>query len=155
MKKVLTVLILCLFVISLSGCGDLNEKYDDNEALVKSGDSNSTRGASSTKIGNRLSVLRTTMTGSRTLWRYSTNNDIDVTFSYSLSVTDGGKAKLVLITPDDEVIILAENTDNTTYNEMHSQTVSLRKGTNRIKIVGYDAPQFDLVLSVDVGNLSW
>ena len=95
------------------------------------------------------------MSGARTIWRYNTTTDVDVTFFYSLSVTDGGKAKLVLVTPDKEVITLVENADNTVSEEMQSQTVSLKAGNNRIKIVGYDAPKFDLRLSVDVGLLSW
>jgi len=155
MKRIIAMFILCLTVISLSGCGNLNYAYDNNATIVKSGDSSSTSGAGSTKIGNQLSVSTATMTGSRTLWRYNADSDVDVTFSYSLSVTAGGKAKLVLITPDNEVTILTENINKTTNSEMQSQTISLKKGNNRIKVVGYDAPKFDLKLSVDVGSLSW
>ena len=110
--------------------------------------------ASSTIVGNELSVTAT-MTGTRTIWHYDAGSDIDVTFFYSLSVPAGGKAKLVLITPDNEVTILTENTDNATNSEMQSQTISLKQGNNRIKIVGYDAPKFELKLSVEVGWVSW
>jgi len=155
MKRIIAVFILCLTMILASGCGDLNAIYDDNTVIAQTGDSSTTKGAGSTILGRDLSVTSATMTGSRTLWRYTADSDVDITFSYLLSVTEGGKAKLVLITPDNEVIVLVENTDNNTYNEMQSQTISLKKGLNRIKIVGYDAPRFELKLSFDVGKLSW
>jgi hypothetical protein len=92
------------------------------------------------------------MTGSRTLWRYHADSDAKATLSYSFSVTAGGKAKLVLVTPDGEVIMLAENTGNAENSEMQTQTVSLKKGRNRIKIVGHDYPEFELRLSIDAGQ---
>jgi hypothetical protein len=155
MTRITAILILCVIVVSLSGCGDLNAIYDDNATIAKSGDSYSISGAGSIKTGNELSVNTATITGTRTIWRYNTDSDVDVTFYYSLSVTAGGKAKLVLITPDDEVIILFENTDNASNIEMQSITLSLKAGNNRIKIVGYDAPKIDLKLSIEVGILSW
>jgi hypothetical protein len=154
MKRLVALLVSCLMVISMSGCGDLDSVYDDDTTIIRSGDSNSTTGASSTIIGNDLSVTAT-LTGSRTIWRYDAETDTDATFSYSLSVSSGGKAKLVLITPDNEVIVLAENTDNTTDSEIQTQTVSLQKGEYRIKIVGQAAPKLTLKLSVDVGQLGW
>ena len=155
MKKIITMLVLCLTVITIAACGNLNDAYHDNAEIARTGDSNSTRGARSSTIGNELTVSTTGMTGTRTIWRYTANSEVDVTFSYSLSVNGGGKAKLVLIAPDGEVIILAENTDNTTNREMQSQTITLRRGNNRVKIVGFDAPAFDLKLTVNVGRVNW
>lgn len=155
MKKIIATVILCLFIVLASGCGDMNAIYDDNDEIIKSGDSYSSSSAGTNKVGRDLSVSSAAITGSRTIWRYNAGSDGDVTFSYLLSVTGGGKAKLVLITPDNEVIILVENTDNSTSSEMQSQTITLKKGNNRIKLVGYEAPKFDLKFSVDVGKVSW
>ena len=148
------MVILCVIMISASGCGDMNASYDDNAAIARSGDSYSSKNASSIQIGGNLTVSAT-LTGTKTIWRYETKNETDVTLSYLLFVTNGGKAKLVLITPDDEVIILSESTDNTGNSEMQSQTVSLKPGNNRIKIVGYDAPKFNLELQISVGQMDW
>jgi hypothetical protein len=101
--------------------------------------------------GNEYS-LSATMTGMETIWRYKAESDSEITMSYMLSVSQGGKAKLVLITPNNEVIELVENTDNTETTEMQSQTIQLTKGNNRIKIVGYDKPKFELKLNVDAGQ---
>ena len=154
MRRVIIVAVLLFVVASLPGCGDLNATYDDNAAIASSGDSSSARASTSIIIGHSLSVTAT-MTGSRTIWSYNALSDVDITVSYSLSVTDGGKAKLVLITPDDEVITLVENADKTQTGDLQSKTVSLQAGKNRIKIVGYDSPRFDLKLSVEEGVLDW
>ena len=154
MKRIITVVVLCLVAVSMPGCGDQNATYDDDAKIARTGESSRTTAASSLIIGQDLSVSAT-MTGDKTIWRHNAASDVDVTFSYSLSVTSGGKAKLVLITPDDEVIVLIENADNTQYTDLQSQTVSLKAGKNRIKIVGYDAPKFELKLSADAGQVEW
>ena len=154
MKRIIMIAVLFFITVSISGCGDNNSVYDDDSAIAMTGDNSSTKSASSVKVLKDLSV-KATLTGSRTVWRYNANKETDVPMSYSLSVSEGGRAKLVLITPDDEVIILTENTDNTTVNEMQSQTISLKPGVNRIKIVGNDAAKFELKLHIEVGELDW
>ena len=58
-----------------------------------------------------------------------------MTISFSLSVEKIGMAKLVLITPGDEVIVLYENADNTVTDSMQTALVTVAKGDYRIKIV--------------------
>lgn len=156
MKKIIALFLLCFIVISISGCKgevDRNSIYDDDAEIAKSDDSHKSDLSVYSPNDNELSVFARAFTGAKTLWRYTAKNDGEITISYSLSVSESGKAKLVLITPDNEVIILSENIDNTETDEMQSQTVSLNKGNNRIKIVGYDDPVINLVLGVDVGEL--
>ena len=150
MKKIVAMILMIFVLISVSSC-DLNAAYDDDARIAKTGDSNSTSG---TRSSIRNTYKQTgKITGTRTIWRYNANSDAEITISYLLSVTEGGKAKLVLISPDDEVIVLAENADNTVNTEMQTQTVSIKKGLNRIKIVGYEAPRLELELHVDAGTV--
>ena len=132
MKRALTLFVVCFITISLSGCGDLNAAYDDDAKIAKSGDSYSASSLGVTNSGKELSVSSGTMTGTRTIWTYNAKGEGDVSFSYLLSVPEGGKAKLVLITPDNEVVLLVENADNTVVSEMRSHTVSLKQGKNRM-----------------------
>ncbi len=154
MRKIITVLCLSLMLVSLVGCSNarLDAMYDDDTALAASGDSYSAVMSSSTTLGSTFSQTAT-MTGTETIWRYNARENIEVTFSYSLSVSEGGSAKLVLITPDDKVIILIEDANNTGSTEMQSQTIQLAEGNNRIKIVGQGAPRYELRLNVGVGQL--
>jgi hypothetical protein len=139
-------------MVFVSAC-DNNATYDDDAKIAKTGDSSSSSMSSSSSIGNNYKKT-ITLTGTQTIWRYNAKDDEDVAMSYMLSVTKGGKAKLVLITPDSEVITLIENTDNTTYDEMQTHTVSVKKGVNRIKIVGYESPRIELKMHIESGRFS-
>jgi hypothetical protein len=151
MKKISVVIIICLVFALLSGCSN-NGIYTDDREISKTEDKFSARDSVGNTNGSEYSLLAT-MTGSRTIWRYDAESDSEVTISYLLSVVQGGKAKLVLITPDDEVVVLVENSDNSENTEIQSQTIQLTQGRNRIKIVGYDDPEFNLKLTADVGQL--
>ena len=152
MKKVLALLLLLAALISIAGCNN-NATYTDDAAIAKKTDSFSTKMWTSNTRGNEFTASAT-LTGARTIWRYNAESDIDVTFAFLLSVTgDVGKAKLVLIGPDDDVTIITENANSATYDELQYQTISLKKGSNRIKVVAQDAPKFELTLSTDIGQL--
>ena len=103
--------------------------------------------------------MSATFSGTKTIWSHQAKDDINIKLSYMLSVTEGGKAKLVLTTPDNEVIIIAENTNNSVMSEMKSETITLKKGNNRIKIVGQDSTKLQLKLNTDgvgrLGNDDW
>ena len=138
------------------GCtGAFNETYSDNAKIAQPEDNRVSTGADADNIGgengNEYSYS-CSLSGTRTVWHYDAQKDSDIELNYLLSVTKGGKAKLVLITPDNEVITLVENTDNTVNTEMQSQTVSIKKGNNRIKIVGSNAPKLELKLRIEVGQ---
>lgn len=154
MKKIIALFLFCFTIVSFSGCAaDRNTIYDDDTQIVKSADSHLSQMSVYSRNDNEFNMSARAFTGAKTVWNYTAKNEGDVTFSFSLSVSGGGKAKLVLITPENEVITLVENVDNNETDEMQSQTVSLKKGKNRIKIVGYDDPKLNLVLSIDVGEL--
>ncbi len=156
MRKMFIAALFCFALVLMAGCGseaDLSALYGDDAKIAKSADSSfadlSVYGGSD----GELSMYAQGFTGTKTLWRYTAEKDGDVTFSYSLSVDKGAKAKLVLISPDGGVTVLLENTDNAVAGEIQSQTISVKKGKNRIKIVGYEETGIDLVLRADVGRL--
>lgn len=154
MKKIIILFLFCFMVVLFSSCAaDRNAMYDDDTKISKSSDSHFSQMSVYNLKDSEFTMSARAFTGTKTVWSYNVKNEGNVTFSYLLSVNGGGKAKLVLITPENEVITLAENIDNTETEEMQSQTVYLNKGKNRIKIVGYDEPKLTLVLSVDVGEL--
>ena len=151
MKRIVLIFLVCLLA-GFSFGRDNNDTYNDDAKIASSGDSSSTASSSVLVLGDDYKQTAV-ITGTRTIWRYKTDHDVDITISYLLSVTEGGKAKLVLISPDDKVTILIENADNTVYDEMKTKTISLKKGLNRIKIVGYEKPKFELKLHIEEGRL--
>ena len=138
-------------MVLFSSCSDHNATYDDDTIIARNSDGFfSTRSTSST-FGKEF-TMNATFTGAKTIWRYRANEDMDLRVSYLLSVAEGGKAKLVLITPDSEVVILSENIDNSVMDEPRAETITLKKGNNRIKIVGQDSPKFELKMNAEVGR---
>ncbi len=146
MKKIVFASLLCLLTVFMAGC-NVDAAYDDDSLIVKQSDTYA-RSNSNSSTGDDGLTMTATMSGTETVWEYDAETAMDVKVFSILSVTEGGRAKLVLIQPDDEVIILEENTDNSVYTDYLEQTVSLKPGNCRIKIVCAESPKFELKLSV-------
>ncbi len=88
------------------------------------------------------------MTGMDTIWKYQADKDMTLQMHYNLKVT-AGKAKLVLITPDDTIVTLTEQ-ETTAYSNTETldtestAELTLKKGTNRLKIVCEKGTAFSL-----------
>ncbi len=91
------------------------------------------------------------LSGSGTIWAYESSSDFDLKVPYILSVKSG-KAKIVLISPDNTVVNLVENTDKATMKETTSLTLPIKKGNNRIKLVGYKKADIDIELHIEKGT---
>ena len=138
-------------MVLLSSCGDHNATYDDDTIIARTSDGFLSTMSTSSTFGKDF-TMAATFTGAKTIWRYRANEDMDVRLSYLLSVAEGGKAKLVLITPDNEVVILTENINNSVMDEPRAETITIKKGNNRIKIVGQDSPKLELKINAEVGR---
>ena len=151
MKKIVLILTVCFLVVSIAGCGGGGPVYDDDEAIARSGDSGSVTSSTVLVLGDDYTQTAK-ITGTQTVWGCNAARGGDIKISFSLSVAEGGKAKLVLISPDDEVTILTENKDNNTYTDMQTKTVSIKEGLNRIKVVGDDGPKIELKMHIEEGR---
>ena len=152
-QKRLQAALLCICILLLPGCSAdaFNRAYNDDTIIAGGADSK----LALTSIGGWSGdeyTLRATMTGTQTIWSYSATEDCELPISVLLSVAEGGKAKLGLVSPDDVVTTIVENTDNTVEEEPTEITLSLKKGQNRIKLVGYDAPKLELMLIAAKGD---
>lgn len=156
MKRSLVACLLCLVLFLVSGCGasiDYNAIYGDDAKIAGAADSSFASTSIYNTIGDEMTMHAQAFVGAKTLWRYTADSDGEIMVSYSLSASKGGKVKLVLIAPDDAITILAEVAGGTSMDEMQSYTIGVQKGEYRIKVVGYEDPTFDLVLSAEVGKL--
>ncbi len=162
MKKLLLALLVCSTLLAASGCSsiDVNDIYHSDREIVKSEDRHSASLSvyDQTFVGELGQMYAASYVGIETLWSHdAVQNDV-VTVQYELLSRDG-KAKLVLIAPDGEITLLAENTENTLEDPssttepeaLQTQTFSLKKGRNRIRVVACDDPALRLRLRVDVG----
>ena len=137
-KKRIVLMVISLMIISLLiGCSNnsINALYDDNSKIAKSHDSFGLNNSNET-IESGVYTGKLKLTGFGTIWKYESSEDFDLDAPYTLSVKSG-KAKIFVISPDNTVINLVENIPNSTMEETTSLTIPIKKGTNRIKLVGY------------------
>lgn len=148
----LVALLLSLSLLSSCDTSFHNSIYDDDEKIASLVDSY----VAATSIGSKTAdggyALSATMTGTQTIWSFEAEEDMDIPVSCKLSVTSGGYAKLVLVGPDGDVTTIVENTDNAVPEDMQPYNLSLKKGNNRIKVVGYDSPKLKLEIQAEQGR---
>jgi hypothetical protein len=91
--------------------------------------------------------------GMDTIWTYDAMEDINLDIEYQVSVHTG-KMKLVLIAPDDTLTTIVEVTPKNTMKNIENTTLELKKGKNRIKVVGGKNTKLDLDISIPEGEFS-
>ena len=155
LKKRIVILTMTIIMISLfTGCGNnaMNKIYYDNSKIAKVSDTFSLD-ESKEIIESGIYKGKLRLSGSGTIWAYESSTDIDLQVPYTLSV-NSGKAKIVLITPDNTVVDLVENTDKANIKGPTSITVPIKKGNNRIKVIGYKKADIDIELHIDKGTFT-
>lgn len=110
-----------------------NQKYiyNDDLKIMNQGDSYSFSYKEGICEGNTVD-LKFKFTGSNTLWDIETNNEAVINIDYSANISDG-KFKVILITPENEIINVLEQSDS------GEKEIELKNGKSRIKIIGLDA----------------
>ena len=87
------------------------------------------------------------------IWEFDAPKDLDVKIESQITVSSG-KAKLVLIDPDDTVTILKEYTADSKAEQKYSETFRVKKGHNRMKLVAEKDTQIEFDISVDQGEMN-
>ncbi|MBZ9607171.1 50S ribosomal protein L7ae [Clostridium estertheticum] len=114
-KKRIVLLTMTIMIISLFvGCDNntMRKIYNDNSKIANVPD---TFGLDQSKetIESGIYKGKLKLSGSGTIWAYESSTDFDLQVPYTLSV-NSEKAKIVLISPDNTVVNLVENTDKAT-----------------------------------------
>lgn len=152
MKKYLFMLFisLCLF---MTGCGNefAKQEYDSNEKISKVEDRYAKENSVFNPIDGGYVLTVSKFDGRETLWTdiVEENQNIEIDFSFSLSE---GKAKIVHIDADGNVTTVIECLPETSTDGFVTKTISLKKGENRLKIVGYDCKDVDLKMLFNFGE---
>lgn len=133
--------------------------YDDQKLLAGIDSANKMNYRLSKNDGI-ITVKCNKMTGADTLLRYKADDDMNLNMYYTFQVTSG-KAKLILVNPDDTVITLVEQSGDDASEQNVSTAVDsdsiapaaesmavldLKKGENRIRIVCEKGTAFSLSL---------
>jgi len=149
MKKIKYVflLVVCFCFV---GCNNefAKEDYENTEKIASSGD----RYAKELSVFNHVDGVYTltvsTFNGRETLWTKDYKEACEVMMEVSLVLSEG-QAKLVHIDENDNVTTIVECTSERGMEESLTVPVTMQKGENRLKIVGYDCKDLELKMEFD------
>lgn len=147
MKKALAVVFIMMLV--LTGCS-MGSIYS-NEEKIASDNNSYNLDVKEQKIDGHKFTGNIEFEGMDTIWKYQAEEDSLIDITYLIKLT-AGKAKLVLISPDGDVIDIVEITDKSDLMEASTTSLSLKKGENRIKLVATDNAKISFEIEIEVGD---
>lgn len=149
MKKVFTSILVCLtlcMAMCLTGCTAEFAKNDyDNNAKIASSDRVVKVGESRTNVNGNYTLKISSFNGRETIWSKSLDQNATMNVSITLSRTSG-YVKVVHVDGNGNVTVLAECSQEKSPSASVTKAVSMTKGTNKLKLVGYDCKDVKLNL---------
>lgn len=151
-QKVRAVLPIIAVVLLLSACSSnsMASTYKDDKKIASETNTFNMGDIEQEVSENRIEAKIDMIEGMETIWSFTAEDDMGIELSGEMAV-QSGKAKLVLILPDSTLTVLAEKDSATESNEI-TQTLSVKKGLNRIKIVAEKNTKVDLEISSTGGE---
>ena len=145
--KYVFLMVLCLCFV---GCNNefAKEDYDNTEKIVSSGDRYAKEMSVFNHVNGEYSLTVSKFNGRETLWTKSYKEACEVMLEVSLVISEG-QAKLVHIDEEDNVTTIVECVPENCAEEAVTVPVAMKKGKNRLKIVGYDCKDLELKMVFD------
>lgn len=142
---------VCTAACILAGCGTnpMLAIYDNDTKIASESNTYSLKNVEQVHSDLHFTASVGKMEGMDTVWVFDAEEDTAVDITYQLNVSSG-KAKLVLIDPEKEVSIIVES--DSKMEEPVQETLDIRKGNNRIKIVAGENTQFDIDFTISQGG---
>lgn len=142
---------VCTAACILVGCGTnpMLAIYDNDTKIASESNTYSLKNIEQVHSDLHFTASVEKMEGMDTVWVFDAEEDTVVDITYQLNVSSG-KAKLVLIDPEKEVSVIVEC--DSKMEEPVQETLDIRKGNNRIKIVAGENTQFDIDFTISHGG---
>ena len=154
MKKVWKIIAAGLSIMLLPGCA-LNtgaRVYDDEKALAADYNSYNLINFSGSQSENTVSGSAERLEGVDTIWEFDAQEQAEVNIFCHLTVTSG-KAKLVYVDPDGTVSTLLECSAGEDGGMSASETIEVKEGENRIRLVGAEDTGLEYEFTADKGEV--
>lgn len=153
-KKINMLLVIILSVLLVAGCSLNNgaRVYDNEKMIVENFNTYNLVKSKQSMSDNHLTGSAEKMEGMGTVWEFTASEDTDVNLTYQITVS-AGKAKLVLISPDDSLTTLAEFIADVDMEHESTDTFKAMKGKNRIKLVGGKGTKIEYEITADKGDM--
>ena len=135
-------------MVILTGCGNTfaKKEYYDTNKIAAVEDRYSKVNSVFNPIDNGYSLKVKKFDGRQTLWPKTLEDDEDINIKIKLSLSEG-TVKIVHVDGDGHVTTIIECTPDDCVEDDIVKTVSLKRGLNKIKIIGYGCKNIDLELS--------
>ena len=150
-KLSITFLLSCLLLFAafgLTGCDiEFAKREYASDNLIANSDRNIMISSVRSNINGGCTYKAKKFDGRYTIWQNFIDGEKDVVVQISLSLTNG-KAKIAYVDSEKNVVTLIECTPDTSTNEPIECAVTLKKGTNTLKIVGYDCKNVSVKIIV-------
>lgn len=146
MKKARILLIMLVCAV-LTGCGNefARLEYNSADKIAQEKDRYAKVSSVFNPIDGGYSLKAAQFDGRETMWSSTIEEEKDIELQIQMSLSEG-TAKVVHIDEDGNVTTVLECTSESTTNGYITQTISLKSGRNRIKVVGKDCKDLDLEL---------
>lgn len=129
--------ILLLVAMLATGCSNnyMTSIYNSDDKISSTTNSYNLDGITQTIEGEKFAGEVEKFEGMDTIWTYEATEDMELEMTYLLNAMKGN-VKLVLISPDDSLTNVIERSDDATFTDYATSTMQIKKGTNRLKMVG-------------------
>ncbi|RDU23197.1 hypothetical protein [Anaerosacchariphilus polymeriproducens] len=152
MKKFVGFILITMLL--LSGCSSnyIASIYDNNKEIASLNNSFNIY-SKKQSINDQHFIGNVKIEGMDTIWSYAAKENSDIDMTYNLRLVSG-KVKLVLISPDNTITTLIECTDQSTLADYATNTLHIKKGKNRIKLVAGKNTELKFDISIPEGKFS-
>lgn len=144
MKRLKIVLfsLLCLLMMACSN-EYARREYDSNDKISQMENHYSKEFSVFKSVDGGYSLTVAKFDGRETLWTKNLEEDRNIEIDFSFSIAKG-RAKIVCVDGEGNVVTVIECTPETSTDGFVTQTIALKSGENRLRIVGYDCEDVDL-----------
>lgn len=146
--------LLVLIVILGTGCTNnyIESIYNSDDKISSTTNSFTIVNSTQSIEGEKFVGEAEKFEGMDTIWTYEATEDRELKITYLLNARKGS-VKLVLINPDNSLTNIIERSDDATFTDYATSTVQIKKGTNRIKMVGSKDCSVEFEIIIPCGEL--
>ncbi|MGL5066255.1 MAG: hypothetical protein ACRC6T_00305 [Sarcina sp.] len=152
MKKIILMLGVT-FILGMIGCGNEMESIFSDEIKIAQECDSYNINRDETIIDGKEYTRILEIEGMDTIWTYDAKEDMELDLEYFFRV-DSGNAKLVFIDALGNIRLIAHSDISDTILAKQTKKLFLKKGRNRIKIVGKKKANLELEASIEEGDWS-
>lgn len=146
-NRALLIILVMATIVTIIGCSpvvDYQNSISNDDKIVKDSDSHTYLVRHGKSKGNETDIKFTSFSGTDTIFKITSDTETAIVFNFE-SIVDKGDFKVVLITPEDEIVEIVNG------EQGGSETIQLKEGKSRVKLVGRKA-KGQIKMNIEAGE---